>query len=508
MNTEHLSHRLVVYLALLLPVVTAMAVAVLSPSLVSAQEPECQFLVYRPKPIEFAGPAGGSDFRLYQPTQNQANIALSNIYGTGNCGWSLSPSQDWISLSRSSGTLSAEEDTVVTVSINGRAAHLPRGRHEAEIAVSAPAAEFKTRSGRLVRRYKNSIPVILYALQPCDLTITGGNYRGRAEEGSVPQLPSVARLTNAGDAPCHWEAHSDVPWLTINPASGTIDGNGVGGFQVKANSGVAQLPPDDYAATITVTWSETGPEVLGIEATLEIDAPPCELHFAEGQRFEAQGKAGSRDFTAPQTKFLLENRGGTPCYSWEAHYSAGWLSIDSDTTIYPGNATEVVVEVNQQAAAEEPPGTYSSAITFGAGNKYASSGLEASLEVEPLPCHLEIEVENDELYFRIEPEGLLESEKEQSITLRNDWTNKECAWEVESRHDWLTTDPPEETLPGGETKKVIVKILRTDAVGGFCCNCGYHDVSSAATSDQFRNGVSAPAASAGRLPFNPLCLRK
>ena len=467
MSLGHLGHRGIGYLALLLSATVAVVAVALSASPVLAQSEGCQFLVTvrNPNaPIDFSGPAGGNDFALSDASRNPAEIVLTNIYGSESCGWTLTPSQDWVSLNEASGILQAGEEFIVTVSINDRASHLARGRHEAQIAIRSPQAARTTRGGRTRILHKQSMEVVLYAQLPCDLTLTGGSYSARALRGGVPPDQSVAKLSNAGDAPCHWEAHSNRPWLTVDPASGTTLGKDIGGFRIRANAGAARLVPGDYDATVTLTWSETGPEALEIEAILEIDAPPCELHFAEGQRFEARGKAGSTDFSASQTKFLLENRGGTPCHTWEAHHSAQWLSINSETTIYPGNATEVVVELDERRLAETPPGTYNSMITFGAGNQYAGSNLDARLIVEPLPCHLEIEIEEEELYFRIEPEGLLESETEKPIVLRNSWKNRECHWRAEALSDWLTAEPPSGILTNDETTTVVAKIVRTDAV--------------------------------------------
>lgn len=421
----------------------------------------CHFLVTRSKPIEFSGPAGGSDFRLYEPTKNRANIYLSNIYGSESCGWTASASHDWVTLSQSSGTLKGQdgpgeygEDTHITVSINSRASGLPRGRHEAEITIRSPNARGKFKS--------HEVPVILYARTPCDLQVVGGNYSGRAIRGSVPPLPSIAKLTNAGDAPCHWEAHSDRAWLTISPASGTVGGRSVGQFTIKANAGAAQLVPRDYDATVILTWSETGPETLQIEAKLEIDAPPCELYFAPGQTFKAAGKAGSEAFSPTHQTFRLENRGGTSCLYWQANHTAPWLSVPDETTVYPGSDTPALVEVDQEAAAQIRPGTYSAIISFGAGNQTAEHGIDAQLVVEALPCHLEIVEE--ELRFRIEPEGLLQSESEKPITLRNNWTNSECHWQVDSRRDWLTTEPASGILAGGEEVAVSAKLLSSRAL--------------------------------------------
>ena len=412
----------------------------------------CQFQIYTRSDIEFAGPAGGDDFRLKltrDSIRHGANIQVANAYGTQSCSWQTSVNQNWVTLSQSSGTLPAEDDVEVTVSINERAGQLSRGIHSAQIT-------FTSRQDPQPNRSKK-VKVILHAQEPCDLQVIGGAYRARALQGEVPAEVSRATLNNGGDAPCEWQAHSDVSWLTVTPTSGTVLPRDPQQITIKANAGAAGLAaPVDYVATIRLQWRETHEEYQEIEARLDVDAPPCELHFPEGQRFETTGKAGSTEFLPTQQSFLLENHGGTPCYVWQAHHSARWLSIDDDTTIYPGNATEVIVRVNQGEAAQARPGTYDNAITFGAGNQYASNGVQAQLTVEPLPCRLEI-VEED-LYFRIEPEGLLQSAAERFLTLRNHWTNDTCEWQTESAREWLTTEPSQGTLAGGQEITVAASL--------------------------------------------------
>ena len=87
----------IVSCALLVWAIAAILAVVLSAPPSWAQDAECEFLVMMPKPndpIDFAGPAGGNDFALSDTSRNPAKIVLTNIYGSGNCGWTLSPSQD------------------------------------------------------------------------------------------------------------------------------------------------------------------------------------------------------------------------------------------------------------------------------------------------------------------------------------------------------------------------------------------------------------------------------
>ena len=412
----------------------------------------CQFQIYLRPPIEFAGPAGGADFEVHNPTKYRADIQVANAYGTQPCSWNAAVNQNWITLSQSNGTLQPEADTLVTVSINDRATQLSRGVHSGEITFTSRQDAHPN--------FSKKVKVILHAQEPCDLQVIGGTYRARALQGEIPAEISRATLNNGGDAPCRWQAHSDVSWLTVTPTAGTVLPRNPQQITIKANGGVANLVPTDYEATVRLQWRETHDEYQELEAVLEIDAPPCELHFDPGQRFEVAGKAGSTEFLPAQQIYLLGNHGGTPCFVWQAHHTARWLSVDDNTTIYPGNATEVLVRVNQGEAAEVRPGTYDNTITFGAGNQYARNGVQARLTVEPEDCRLQIV--DEELFFIIKPEGLIQSETERLFRVTNDWKNEECYWSSESAVDWLTSVPDAGALAGGETTTVLAKIVQSD----------------------------------------------
>ena len=196
-----------------------------------------------------------------------------------------------------------------------------------------------------------------------------------------------------------------------------------------------------------------------IAARLEVDAPPCELYFAEGQALRISGKAGLMDFSPTHQKYALENRGGTPCYFWQANGVPDWLAIEDESTVYAASQTDVQVLVNQQFASELRPESYETTIRFGSGNVSASNGLAVRIDVNPLPCHLEV-VDRRELVFRIEPEGQLEGENQESIVIRNNWTNEDCSWRAESRRDWLVAEPSSGTLAGGGQSTIVAKIDR------------------------------------------------
>ena len=416
----------------------------------------CQFQIYLRPAIEFAGPAGTDDFRLHKPTYHRASIQVTNAYGTQPCNWKAVANQGWITLSQSDGTLQADGDTAVTVSINDRATQLSRGVHTGQITFTSRQDPQPSLS--------KVVKVILHAQVPCDLQVVGGTYRARmAQEIDqsktiIPAEVGAATLSNSGDAPCEWRAHADVSWLTVSPTSGTVLPRAPRQITIKANQGAANLTPSDYQATVLLQWRETHDEYKEIQATLEVDAPPCDLHFAPGQTLQIRGNAGSTEFTPPQQKFVLENRGGTPCYYWQATGLPNWLEIDDEETIYGKSQTDVLARVNQSAAAQLRPDVYTQTVRFGSGNVSAEHGLPVFIDVNHLPCRLEI-IEED-LYFRIEPEGQIESDAQFPITLTNNWKNETCAWTAESDQDWLIAHPSSGTLEGGGQATVTAKIIQ------------------------------------------------
>ena len=191
--------------------------------------------------------------------------------------------------------------------------------------------------------------------------------------------------------------------MSVSPTSGVVTPQQPGQIKITANDGVANLPPGDHNAVVHVQWVGTRAMDAEIAARLEVDASPCELYFAEGQVLRISGKAGSMDFSPTHQKYVLENRGGTPCYNWQANGVPDWLTIEDDSTVYAASQTDVQVLVNQQAASQLRPESYETTIRFGSGNVPASNGLPVRIDVNPLPCHLEID--QRELVFRIEPEG-------------------------------------------------------------------------------------------------------
>ena len=409
----------------------------------------CHFLLHLRQPVEFTGPAGGYDFELYRPTKYGANIYLSNVYGDRPCNWHASTNQNWLDLSRTSGEIAGEDDTFITVSINERARDLPRGVHKAEVVLKSSQGQQP--------KYPWKVEVILHAETPCSLHISQGIYQARTLRGEVPPGLSVAILTNHGDAPCEWTAQSSRPWLSVSPTSGVVTPQQPEQIKITANDGVANLPPGDHNAVVHVQWVSTRAMDAEIEARLEVDALPCDLYFAEGQALRISGNAGSMDFSPTHQKYVLENLGGTPCYHWQANGVPGWLAIEDENTIYDASQTDVQVLVDQQAASQLRPESYETTVRFGSGNVSASNGLAVGIDVNPLPCHLE--VGRRELVFRIEPDGQLEGETQESIVIRNNWTNEDCSWRAESRRDWLVAEPSSGTLAGGGQSTVVARIV-------------------------------------------------
>ena len=151
----------------------------------------CHFLMHLRKPIEFTGPAGGADFVLYQETKYKANIYLSNIYGDQPCNWQASTNQNWLDLSRTSGQIAGDDDTFITVSINGRAQDLPRGVHKAEVVLKSSQG-----SGTQIPVESRGDRVRADSLRPAsvrwDVQSQGGCRAAYRDTRALPTSPTLA----------------------------------------------------------------------------------------------------------------------------------------------------------------------------------------------------------------------------------------------------------------------------------------------------------------------------
>ena len=102
------------------------------------------------------------------------------------------------------------------------------------------------------------------------LSVTPGEIRFDDQTGTGV-MPQALAIQNQGKGRLDWEASTDVPWLTIDPPSGTIE-SGLQILTVKANT--MALTEGTHSATFSVTavGAQNSPQVIAVQ--VQLASPP------------------------------------------------------------------------------------------------------------------------------------------------------------------------------------------------------------------------------------------
>lgn len=92
------------------------------------------------------------------------------------------------------------------------------------------------------------------------------------DTGDVTDVSAVATISNPGSQPVAFEVQIDVPWLTVDPLSGTIPALGDLNLTISVNALAEDLAPGTYSGTVTVVnLSGGGAAARGPNATTHAD---------------------------------------------------------------------------------------------------------------------------------------------------------------------------------------------------------------------------------------------
>lgn len=176
---------------------------------------------------------------------------------------------------------------------------------------------------------------------PSPLELTPGDLHLTAEPGGSPAVDTV-RLAAGGSARS-WEAGTDVGWLRVSPASGTV-GDTAGAAELEVAADPAGLPPGVHRGRVTVTAPGADPVRLGVRlsvarrlAVADSTVAAGALRPGERRRFAFRGREGQRvdvavvaDTAAPEEARLLDPEmrifgpdGRSPVASVQSAHSAG-----------------------------------------------------------------------------------------------------------------------------------------------------------------------------------------
>jgi hypothetical protein len=209
--------------------------------------------------------------------------------------------------------------------------------------------------------------------QPALLSLSPAAVSATGTVGAQSPTSQPVSLTNiAGGRSASWSAASNQPWVTLSPASGTIEGGTSQPLTVSFNA--AGLPAGTHNAVITLTGGST-PTTLSVQLVLR-SAPSGPVLTLTPPSLSAAFTVGGTN-PGPQ-RITLRNEGSSTA-SWSALANQPWLRPSpSSGSLAPGASQTVDINVT---AAGLPTGTHNATVSFtGAGSPRV---LSYALTVSP-----------------------------------------------------------------------------------------------------------------------------
>ena len=289
------------------------------------------------------------DFGLGDQATNSAEkLTLSNT-GNSEVTWQGTPSQPWLLMTPTQGVVTHDISQEVTVAVDR--SQLPPNSYTAQI-------NFSSNGGN------DSLNVLVQVskLEPQRdpvMQISPGVLSFSAADGSSNVAPQQITVSNSGGQTMHWQASTDVPWLSVSPQSMTVAPAG----KVTALVSITnhQLLPGTYTGTLTFTAQDLvgngtvfhSPQQVVVTITI---APPCTL--VVGPPMLNFASLYQQPAPLQQTINVAESLGCTTPFNWDAKSNVGWLGLNHAHGTIPDS---VNVGINVAGLA---PATYSGLITF------------------------------------------------------------------------------------------------------------------------------------------------
>lgn len=258
----------------------------------------------------------------------------------------------------------------------------------------------------------------------------------------APQSVSVTTSTPG----LTFGATSDMPWLSVTPASGTTPGS----LAISLNT-ASLTTPGTFTGHITVTAAGTSnsPQIITVTANVtsapNIQASPSALSFA----FQLGG-------AQPATQTLNITSSGTPL-NFTATGNSSWLVVTGGGTT-PGT---VNVDINTSGLTAQ---TYTGAITIAApGSGNGSVIVPVTLTVSNLPT---LSANPSVLSFTSASGGSAPAAQNVAVTTTSGAIAYTVAAATTSGGTWLTVAPTSGTTPGSFSASVAPGSLAVGTYSG------------------------------------------
>lgn len=216
--------------------------------------------------LSSSGTVGGP----FSPTSH--TYTLSNT-GQTAINWTAAPSQPWVSLSSTSGSLAAGASVSVSASVNANANALAAGMHTCSIAF-ANATNGSGNASRIISLTVNNTP----NPTPGALSVTPTTAFGITGPVGGPFSPSsrTYTLSNTGQSAIMWSAASTANWMSLSSSGGSLAAGASTSVVASINSNASAMGAGAYTGSVSFTNNTNGTGGVSVPATLTITsvAPP------------------------------------------------------------------------------------------------------------------------------------------------------------------------------------------------------------------------------------------
>jgi len=207
---------------------------------------------------------------------------------------------------------------------------------------------------------------------------------GTLEVGSKAILSVV--VNNSGQQSLNWQTSvGDATWLSLQPASGTVQGNGTPQF-IYVTGDASKLKVGTYKATLQIN-SNGGNALVNVQLVVTPQSPkptaklavtPTTLDF------------GALESGTQLTRSVTIGNTGTAALNWTVdNGTANWVILNTlSQTIQPGaqpDTLNVTVDTTNLAA-----GTQSATLTINSNGGKAQVAITVVVNVPPQPCVLQV----------------------------------------------------------------------------------------------------------------------
>ncbi|MBI2931981.1 MAG: choice-of-anchor D domain-containing protein, partial [Planctomycetes bacterium] len=382
--------------------------------------------------LSFIAPSGG-------PSPSPQAFYVSNT-GTGTLRWTGTDDATWLSVSPRKGRSRTGQSRKVRASVDTTG--LADGVYSATITITDNTA---TNSPQTISVSLLVTSSAVIGLSPASLTFNA------PVGGPNPAFQNVT-VSNLGAGTLSYTAGATAPWLSLNPAAGSLVAGASSNMSVAVD--VTSLAAGTYSDTITVTDPAALNSPQTVTVTLNVyDAPtialaPASLSFS-----------GPEGGPSPPPQSMTVQNVGTGILNWSAVDDAAWLSVSpiSGSLSAGSSATlNVIVDTTGLVA-----GAYAATITVSDPGAINSPQIvSVALSVETLPT---IEVAPANLTFNAPVGGPNPSPKTFTVANIGGGT---LSWSGTDDAAWLSLSPTSGDLVGGASAPVTASVDVTGLAAG------------------------------------------